>query len=242
MNERVDHIGFGGYQLIQDPSHFCYGIDAVLLADFAQAKQNDCIVDLGTGTGVIPLILHHKSKARKIIGVEKQKEAYDLAVKNARLNNLTETVEFVHGDVVDIKSYFKRGEFSLVVTNPPYTEKGTGPISHNNKKETARHETTAGILEFVEAAHYLLAPKGSFCIVYRPSRLIDLLVACRSLQLEPKRIKFVAPEPDSAPNIVLVQCIKNGGKELVIEPTLFVRESNGAYGAALNRIYERISE
>jgi tRNA1Val (adenine37-N6)-methyltransferase len=239
LGERVDNIGFGGYQLIQDPDQFCYGVDAVLLADFAAATKEDCIVDLGTGTGVIPLILYHKSKAQKIVGLEKQRKSYELALKNAKMNGLSEFLRFVHGDVLDIKKYFKSGEFSLVVTNPPYTEKGTGPISPYCAKETAKHETTAGVSEFIQAAQYLLGPKGSFCIVQRPSRLVDIMVACRQHQLEPKRIKFVAPVPGVAPNIVLLQCIKNGGKELIIEPTLFVRDHTGVYGTDLNRIYER---
>lgn len=238
MEERMDDIGFGGYQLIQNPSHFCYGIDAVLLADFANAKQDDSIIDLGSGTGVIPLILHHKSKAQKIVGLEKQKEAFELAQRNASLNRLSEVIHFVNGDVLDVKKNFKSGEFSLVVTNPPYTEKGRGPTSPYSAKEVARHETTAGIVDFVEAAYYLLADKGSFCIVHRPSRLVDIITACRQNQLEPKRIRFVSPQPEASPNIVLVQCTKNGGKELTIEPTLLVRGQNGEYSAALRKIYE----
>lgn len=239
MGERIDDIGFGGYRLIQDPDQFCYGVDAVLLADFSAAKKEDSILDLGTGTGVIPLILYHKSKAQKIVGLEKQREAYELACKNAKMNELSEMIRFVHGDVLCTEMYFKKGEFSLVVANPPYTEKGKGPLSLSCAKRTARHETTAGVADFIKAAQYLLPPKGSFCIVHRPSRLVDIIVACRQHQLEPKRVRFVSPAPDESPNIVLLQCIKNGGKELVVEPTLFIRSRKGVYSADLNRIYER---
>lgn len=239
MHERIDSIGFGGYQLIQDQNQFCYGVDAVLLADFAAAKEEDCIVDLGTGTGVIPLILYHKSKAQNIIGLEKQQAAFELAQKNATLNGLSHVIRFVHSDVLHVENHFDKGAFSLVVTNPPYMEKGSGPINPQCAKKMARHETTAGIGDFVQAAQYLLATKGRFCMVHRPSRLVDIMTACRQHQLEPKRIRFVAPEPGESPNIVLIQCTKDGGKELIVEPTLFVRNQKGNYSAELNRIYER---
>lgn len=242
MKERVDDIGFGGYKLIQHPEQFCYGIDAVLLADFAAAKQTDSIADLGTGTGVIPLIIHHKSGAKKIVGIEKQREAFELACRNAMLNKLSDAIRFIHGDVVDVKKYFRQGEFSLVVSNPPYTEKGTGPTSPYSSKEEARHETTAGVVDFIKAAQFLLAPKGSFCLVHRPSRLVDIIAACRELRLEPKRLKLVSPFPGAAPNIMLLQCIKNGGKELIVEPTLFIRSPNGLYSSEVNKIYEREKE
>lgn len=239
MHERIDNIGFGGYRLIQNIDQFCYGVDAVLLASFAEAKKEDRIMDLGTGSGVIPLILYHKSKAQMIAGLEKQESAFQLAQKNVELNALDHVIHFVHGDVLNVKKLFEKSTFSLVVTNPPYMEKGTGPINPACGKKVARHETTAGITDFVQAAHYLLDTKGSFCMVHRPSRLVDIIVACRQNQLEPKRIQFVAPKPGATPNIVLIQCIKNGGKELFVEPTLFVRDQNGQYSAALNRIYER---
>lgn len=240
MGERIDSIGFGGYRLIQNPDQFCYGIDAVLLADFALAKKEDSILDLGTGTGVIPLILYHKSKSQRIVGLEKQKDSYELACRNANINGLSEFLHFVHGDVVDAKMYFKEGEFSLVVSNPPYTEKGRGPKSPSSAKGMARHETTAGIVDFIKAAHYLLAPKGSFCLVHRPSRLVDIMVTCRHYQLEPKRIRFVAPAPGEPPNIFLLQCVKHGGKELMFEPSLFVRNEEGVYSSDLDKIYERL--
>ena len=239
MKERLDDIGFGGYKLLQDPNKFCYGIDAVLLADFAKASKKDCIIDIGTGTGVIPLIIHHKSEAKRIVGIEKQEDSYNLAIQNANINNLTHEVEFKCMDVIDVRKHFKAGEFSLVVTNPPYTEKGRGPISPFDAKQVARHETTAGISDFIEAAGYLLSPLGSFCIVHRPSRLIDILYCCRQNKLEPKRLKFVAPKQGESPNIVLIQCVKNGGKELIVEPMLFVREPNGEYTNEINEIYER---
>ncbi len=239
MQERIDEIGFGGYKLLQNPRHFCYGIDAVLLADFAKASMEDTIADLGTGTGVIPLILHHKSGAKHIVGVEKQETSYNLAVRNAEMNGLSDILNFFYLDVLDIKSHFKPGEFSIVVTNPPYTEKGTGPQSPFDAKKVARHETTAGLDDFIEAARYLLAPLGSFCIVHRPSRLVDLLFSCRLHGLEPKRLRFVSPKEGEPPNILLLQCIKDGGKELCVEPILYVRDTEGRYSPEIDFIYER---
>lgn len=239
MQERMDHIGFGGYKLIQNTRHFCYGIDAVLLADFSRASAEDIVADLGTGTGIIPLIIHHKSGAKRIAGIEKQADACELAVRNASINGLSKELEFFCIDVLDVKSTFKPGEFSLVVTNPPYTEQGCGPLSPSSVKQTARHESTAKLSDFIAAAHYLLGPLGSFCIVHRPSRLVDLISCCRAHRLEPKRLRFVSPKPGEPPNIVLVQCVKNGGRELYVEPTLYVRDSSGEYTGEIEAIYER---
>jgi tRNA1Val (adenine37-N6)-methyltransferase len=196
-------------------------------------------VDLGTGSGVIPLILYHKSQASRIIGVEKQPAAYDLAVRNGHLNGLADTVEWILCDVTEIEKHLPYGAFSMVVSNPPYVEKGGGPTSRSDLMEAARHETTAGLADFVRAAAYLLSPLGSFCLVHRPSRLVDILCCCRTHHLEPKRLRFVAPRPGESPNIVLIQCVKNGGKELIIEPTLHIRNAQGAYTEEIDRIYER---
>jgi len=237
--ERVDRIGFGAYQLIQDPEQFCYGVDAVLLADFAKAKESDVIVDLGTGSGVIPLILCHKSQTHRIIGVEKQPAAYALALRNGQLNGLADRIQWMLCDVAQIDQHLPPSAFSLVVSNPPYVEKGGGPTSRSDHLEVARHETTATLEDFVRAAAYLLLPLGSFCLVHRPSRLVDILTFCRSYHLEPKRLRFVAPRPGEPPNIVLLQCVKNGGKELLIEPTLHIRDAHGAYTPEVDQFYER---
>jgi tRNA1Val (adenine37-N6)-methyltransferase len=237
--ERVDRIGFGDYQLIQDATQFCYGIDAVLLADFAQAGKDDRIADLGTGSGVIPFILHHKSKANRIVGIEKQPEAYELALRNGQMNGLEGVVEWLLCDVKDIRKHLAAGSFNVVVSNPPYVKKGGGPASPSSFMEIARHETTAALEDFIQAAAYLLSPLGTFSMVHRPSRLVDILSCCRKNHLEPKRLRLVAPKPGSSPNIVLVQCVKNGGKELLIEPMLYVRDIQGFYTEEIDRIYER---
>lgn len=239
MTRRVDEIGFGGLRLIQDPDQFCCGIDAVLLADYAGAKERDVIADLGSGNGVIPLILHHKSRASRIVGVEKQASAYDLAVQNSRINGLSDAIQWICCDVKEICDHLSGGTFSLVVSNPPYVERGSGPGSPSPWVQSARHETSAGLEDFVRAAAWLLAPLGSFCIVHRPSRLVDLLYYCRSAHLEPKRMRFVAPRQGEGPNIVLLQCVKNGGKELTVEPGLVVRDEQGRYTDEIDRIYER---
>ncbi len=239
MTRRVDEIGFGGLRLIQDPQQFCYGIDAVLLADYANAKKSDIIADLGTGNGVIPLILHRKSRAARIVGVEKEPLAYDLAVENGRMNGLDHVLEWVLCDVTGIPSHFSPGTFSLVVSNPPYVEKGTGPTNPSASLQSARHETTAGLEDFIRAAAWLLRPLGSFCLVYRPARLVDMLCHCRRFRLEPKRVRFVIPRQGEAPNIVLLQCVKDGGRELLVEPALTVRDERGNYTEEIERIYER---
>ena len=237
---RIDSIGFGDMRLKQNPDDFCYGIDAVLLADFAKLSSSDTVCDLGSGNGIVPLIINHKYSPVKITGLEFQSEPYKLAVENAALNNLENKICFVNADVLDVKTIFEPESFTAVTSNPPYTEKGTGPVGANPVKHAARHETTADLKDFISAASYLLCKGGSFTIVHRPSRLVDIFTYCREFGMEPKKLRFVAPYENREPNIVLVQCIKGGGKELKTEPTLIVRTSAGDYTSDIDKIYERI--
>lgn len=243
-DERIDDIGFGSLKLIQKPRDFCYGVDAVILADFAAKKAKnppEVIVDLGTGTGVIPLILSHKTEASKIYGIEVQKDSCERAQRNAKLNCLEDRLLFINGDVKDKEDWGKglRAAADMVVSNPPYFRSGGGLVNGGSAKAIARHETTAGLEDFMECAGYLLKPKGDFFMIHRPARLVDLCCFARKAGLEPKEIRMVSPTEKAAPNIMLVHMVKGGGRELRLTRPLAVYDGKGNYTEELLRAYEK---
>lgn len=241
-DERIDEIGFGGLKLIQKPEEFCFGVDAVLLADFAvktakQGQKVDSVIDLGTGTGIIPLILSHKSNAEKIVGIEVQEGSFDRATRNAQLNSLCQRVSFINMDVKDIEEKDSlKGQFSLVTTNPPYTQGNGGIINTNSAKAIARHETTASLDDFLKAAAFLLKDRGDFAMIHRPSRIVDICCSCRKHKLEPKEIQFISPRIGEAPNLMLIHCVKNGGKNLNILDPAYVYDG-AEYSMFIKNIY-----
>ena len=237
--ERIDEIGFGGLKLIQEPEEFCYGIDAILLSDFAKIKRGSIVADLGTGNGIIPLVLSHKTEATKIVGVELQPRVADLASRNIALNGQGGLITILCADVKDLAGHLSPNSYDAVVSNPPYVEKSAGVKNRQQAKMIARHETSAGLAEFFSAASSLLKDKGDFFLVHRPSRLADSLTLGRQYQLEPKRIRLVHPNSAALPNIVLLHFVKNGRPELKFEKPLFVYKKDGCYTAEILKIYEK---
>lgn len=249
--ERIENTGFGNIKLIQDPEQFCYGVDAVILADFANSLYPAFkkAADLGTGNGIIPLILSHKNSEAHITGVEIQPDAADMAMRSCRLNGLEEKINFVVADVIDIADgklgesindpALCEGTMDMVTCNPPYFVKGGAIPSSSKAKFIARHETTAGAEGFIKAAEKLLKRKGHFFMVHRPSRLADIMYYCRKCGLEPKDMRMVVPKPGEAPNIVLIHCIKGGGRELNVMKELSVYNEDGSYSDEIEHIYER---
>ena len=241
--ESIEEIGFGGLKLIQSEEGFRFGIDAVLLADFAcktcPGAKN--IVDLGTGNGVIPFIMSHKAANCSITGVDVQAKAVELAERSCRLNNLEERISFVQCDVSAMQEEMPhlRGAADVVVSNPPYVAKGAGIINDEDSKFISRQETTAGIEEFVSAAAFLLRERGHFCMVHRPSRLVDIFFFCRKYSLEPKDVQLVSPREGAKPNIVLIRCTKGGGRELDCWEPLYVYGDDGKYSPEIMKIYEK---
>lgn len=239
MAERTDDMGFGGLRLIQDTEEFCYGIDAVLAAGFAARNRHEKIIDLGTNNGVIPLILSRISSAEFIAGAEKQRRGFELAVRNAQLNGLQDRLEFKLCDILDIAEHYKKGSFDAVVCNPPYFEKSTGIINDSKGLAAARHETTARLEDFIKCAAYLLMDKGAFYMIHRPSRIVDIAWHCRNNGLEPKYMRFVSPKEGVKPNLILVECRKNGGRELKFMDPLIVYDSKGNYTKEILEIYRK---
>lgn len=243
MELRLDDTGFGGIHIYQNPQEFCYGVDAVLLADFASGspaarREKSRIIDLGTGTGIVPLILSHKTKAGKIYGVEVQEASWQLAEKNREYNNLTDRLEFIKSDIKELDEMYREG-FDIVTSNPPYTAGNCGIESANRAKMIARHETTADLDDFIARAAWLLKDKGDFYMVHRPGRLIDICESCRKHRLEPKELRFVSGKPMDKPNILLVHCVKNGNRQLKVLDPLAVRNEDGDYTEEICEIYEK---
>lgn len=243
--ERLDQIGFGGLCLIQEPSSFCYGIDAVILADFAShyVKPQDRICDLGTGTGVIPLILSRKTEASYMVGVELQLDSATRAKRNAARNHLSHRIAIVQADVARIPSpsplgSLQRGAFDLVVSNPPYMRRGASLLNFADAKTVARHETAAELSDFIRAAAYLLKERGSLCMIHRPNRLVDLFVLCRENGLEPKELQLVCPKAGREPNLALLRCNKGGNPDLKVLETLWVYDPFGNRSERVSRMYE----
>lgn len=241
MSKRIDDTGFGGLRLVQDPDQFCYGIDAVLLADFAAASgfRSGHAVDLGTGNGIVPLILCHKAPEARLTGIDIQADAVELALETRRINGLEDRLEFHNMDVCSVPSQMERGCADLVTCNPPYFAKGAGIRSSGSARSIARQETTAGVGEFVRAAAHLLRDRGQFCMIHRPHRLTDILCSCRANGLEPKEMRLVAPREGGVPNMVLLRCAKGGGRELKLLPTLNVYDKNQEYTDEILAMYER---
>ena len=249
MSERIDEIGFGGLRLIQDPDDFCYGIDAVILADHAARgvskellkKDGLSIADLGTGNGIVPLVLSHKIPGCQITGIEMDEGRAALAERSVLLNGLEERIGIVNRDISSLGDTFD-GQFDVVTMNPPYFKKGSGMISSDPEKAsrmTARHETTAGIEEFLAAAYRMLRPKGEAFLVHRPSRLADIICAGRKTHMEPKELRLVCPHEGREANICLLKFAKNGGPEMKVLPQLVVRNEDGSYTNEINIAYER---
>ena len=244
MDLRFDETGFGDIGIFQAPEEFCYGVDAVLLADFAakaaNKKKNCRIMDLGTGTGIIPLILSHKTKAPYIAGLEVQDHSFSLVQKNIAYNHLENRIHGFQGDVSAFSLEDEMAEtFDVVTSNPPYFVGGGGIESKNPAKSIARHETTGSLNDFVRLAAKLLKDKGDFYMVHRPSRLVDICQCCRSHKLEPKELRFVSGKPMEKPNILLIHCVKHGGSELRILEPLAVHREDGTYTDEILKIYEK---
>lgn len=239
MSERIDDTGFGGIKITQDTDSFCYGIDAVLVSDFAARGSHRNYIDLGTNNGIIPLLLSVLTDADAISGIEIQEPAVELAVRNVENNGLGGRVEIRHCDVLDVREHFAKGSFEAVVTNPPYFRKGSGIVNRDKPLQVCRHETTAELRDFIQAAAWLLGDRGALYMIHRPDRLADIIWCCREAGLEPKYLRFVSPRTDRAPNLLLIECRKNGGVELKLMDPLAVYDDNGDYSDEIKEIYRR---
>ena len=234
--ERIDDLLTGGLKIIQNSQEFCFSLDAVLLAHFALVRKNNHGIDLGTGTGVIPLLL--SSRIEQIDAIEINSTMADLAKRNVELNNLTAKIKVTQGDFCHIEEYYRERSMDFVISNPPYRQINHGEINRLSGVARARHEITAKLDDVVRAASYLLKGRGRFAMVHLPERLGEIMVAFHKYHIEAKRMQLVQPKRDKAPNILLIEGVKDaspGG--LKIEPTLIVHEDNGDYTPKLMEFY-----
>ncbi len=236
-NERLDDLQCRGYRIIQNPEMFCFGMDAVLLADFATGKKGGRVMDLGTGTGVIPILMEARNKAAHFTGLEIQNESADMALRSVMYNNLGDKIDIVCGDIKEVDTLFKRESFDAVVSNPPYISGSHGLENPSEPKNIARHEILLTLEDVVKAAAYLLKVGGSFAMVHKPFRLAEIIRLLSSYRLEPKRMLLVQPYEDKEPNMVLIEAFKGGNSMIKIEPTLVTYNRDGSYTDELLKRY-----
>lgn len=240
-NERIDDLELNGLKIIQNKNGFCFGMDSVLLSDFAkEIKKNSTILDMGTGTGILGILLSAKTQDTKITGVEIQPEVAEMARRSVQLNHLEERITIACEDVKKLKEIYEAGSFDAIVTNPPYKKKGTGGINENETKLISRHEITANLEDFISMASYLLKDQGSIYIVHRPERLADIMINLRKYKLEPKNIKFVHPNQEKEPNLILVKATKNAGPFLKVERPIYIYDLQGNYTNDILKIYHKL--
>lgn len=237
-NERLDDLGIKNLKIIQNKDFFCFGIDSVILANYAKnLKQKSYVLDLGTGTGIIPTILCGKTNLNKIIGVEIQEEVCKMANKSIQYNNLQERFEIISDSILNLNNYFEKNTFDVVITNPPYKKKDTGIINITESKTLARHEITATLEDFIKIAKDMLKDKGEFYMVQRAERLVDICFYMRKYKIEPKEIRFVCSKPGQSPKLVLIKGKKNENAFLKIMPNLYIYDENGEYSQEIKEMY-----
>ena len=242
-NERIDDLEYKGLKIIQNKEGFCFGIDSVLLSDFAKnIKKGSKVLDLGTGTGIIPILLCGKTELKKIVGVEIQEEVSNMAKRSIKLNNLENRFEIINENILNLNNIYKNQTFDVVVTNPPYKKNGTGIVNEDEKKIISRHEITAKLEDFIKIAKDLLKDKGEFYMVHRPERLVDILSILRKYKIEPKELRFVYSNINKEPKLVLIKGVKNSKAFLKIDKNLYIYDEKGNYTKEILKIYNKLKE
>ena len=238
-NERIDDLQYKGLKIIQNKDGFCFGIDAVLLANFAKnMKRKNIVVDLCTGTGIVAILLAGKTDAKKIIGIEIQEESAEMAKRSVELNSLQDRVEIINQDLKKLKSLIEAGSVDTVTVNPPYMKAGSAIVNDANKMSIARHEVCCTLDDVIKESARMLKTNGEFFMVHKPERLVDIFCTMRKYKIEPKRIRFVHPSADKPANIVLIEGSRDGKEFLKFEKSLYVYE-NGEYTDEIYEIYEK---
>ncbi|MBA1334790.1 MAG: tRNA(1)(Val) (adenine(37)-N(6))-methyltransferase [Firmicutes bacterium] len=235
--ERVDDLQIGGLRIIQNPRKFCFGIDAVMLANFATVKKGDTVLDFGTGTGIIPLILAGKTKASRIIGIEIQEEMAEMAGRSVRMNRLEERIRIIHGDIRNIGEYVKDSSADLVVSNPPYMDGGHGLINPDDSKAIARHEIMCTLDDLIGSAAKVLKDGGRLALIHRSSRMVDVLSLMREKGIEPKKLRMIHSAVDKDSNLFLVEGNKSGGRFLKVQNPLIIYNQGQIYTDEIHSIY-----
>lgn len=236
-NERIDELQRNGYQIIQNPAKFCFGMDAVLLSGFARAKKGNTVLDMGTGTGIIPILMEAKTEASRFVGLEIQEESAEMARRSVALNGLEEKITIVTGDIKEAGSLFDAASFDVITCNPPYMIGQHGLVNPEDAKAIARHEILCTLEDVIAQAAVLLKPGGNFFMVHRPFRLAEIMVLLHQYKLEPKRMQMVHPFIDKEPNMVLIEANRGGKPRMSVEKPLIIYKEPGVYMPEIYDIY-----
>ncbi len=236
-NERIDDLQRNGYRIIQDPDRFCFGMDAVLLSGFASEAKGETLLDLGTGTGIIPLLMEAKTQIGHLTGLEIQEDSADMARRSVALNGLEDKIDIVTGDIKEADRYFRAASFDVVTCNPPYMIGQHGLTNPGSAKAIARHELLCTFEDVARVAARLLKPGGHFYLVHRPFRLAELIITMHEYKLEPKRMQMVYPFVDKEPNMVLIEAVRGGKSRMQVEKPLIVYSEPGVYMPEIYDIY-----
>ena len=240
--ERLDDLQIGGYWIIQHPDKFCFGMDAVLLSGFARVKPGERVLDLGTGTGVIPILLAAKTEGSHFTGLEIQKESADMASRSVRWNGLEEKIDIVEGNIKDASEMFGASSFDVVTCNPPYMINQHGLQNPNDAMAIARHEIYCDLEDIVRETARLLPFKGRCYFVHRPFRLVEIFSLMHEYHIEPKRMRLVHPFADKEPNMVLIEGMRDARPRLTVEKPLVIFEKPGVYTKDVLTIYGKGEE
>ena len=235
--ERLDDLHRNGYQIIQNEKLFCFGMDAVLLSDFANVKRGGRALDLGTGTGIIPILMAAKTQGEHFTGLEISMTSADMARRSVELNGLDQRIAIVQGDIKEAGELFAPASFDTVTSNPPYMIGKHGLVNPDIEKAAARHEILCTLDDVVRAAAKLVKPGGHFYMVHRPFRLAEIICTMSAYKLEPKRMKLVYPYADKEPNMVLLEAVRGGRSRMTVEKPLIVYEKPGVYTKDIIEIY-----
>ena len=236
-NERLDDLQRNGLKIIQKTDGFCFGMDAVLLSGFASVKPGERALDLGTGTGIIPLLLSAKTKGDHFTGLEIQTEIMKMAQRSVALNGLEKKIDIIQGDIKEASRIFGAASFDVVTSNPPYMNDAHGLKNPGDVKAISRHEVLCTLEDVVREGTKALKPGGRFYMVHRPHRLAEIITVMRQYKLEPKRMKFVHPFADKDANMVLIEAVRGGGAGLKLEPPVIVYKEPGVYTDEIYEIY-----
>lgn len=235
--EHIDDLLCDNLKIIQQDGAYKFAIDSVLLANFIKAGKNDRVIDLGTGSGVIPILLCAKTCAKEIIGIEIDEAACGRAKRSIKMNGLEDRVKILCADLKKAPEIFGSESFTVVSANPPYMTVGEGKISPNQSIAIARHEIAASLRDVISTASNLLTFSGKFYMVYRTVRLVDAICSMRNFRLEPKLMRFVHPKFSESPNLFLVMAKKGASSGLKMLPPLLVYNADGSYTDEIIKIY-----
>lgn len=236
-SERLDELQRNGYRIIQNPDKFCFGMDAVLLTGFAGVRRGERLLDLGTGTGIIPLLMEAKYRYSSLVGLEIQAESADMAARSVMLNGLSDKIEIVTGDIREADRIFPAASFDCITCNPPYMIENHGITNPDSPKAIARHEILCTFEDVARQTAKLLKPGGHFFLVHRPFRLAEILCVLVQYKLEPKRMQMVYPYVDREPNMVLLEAVRGGKPRMTVEKPLIIFSEPGVYTPEICDIY-----